>query len=251
MGRAKLLFIIALSSSFALFVLLGTSQAKDKEEAEKNVDAGTFGLYSSAHRVATETFTVKQGVGGAVIASEFKSAMGEQKAEQSSRLELTPSMELRQYSWKEVLPEKGEVTVTPNDTFLIEHFSTGQGDKQHEQNFLLPASTTILDDYFFVQREILAWKYLHMACRDEKGVFGCPLKQKIQFGTLNPHTRSSMPVSIEFMGMDKLTIHGKEQELSHFILHSEIGEWGFWLDPGDQFKLVRLLTDTGMEVVRD
>ena len=240
--------------AFAILVLSilslnSPAKAKDKAQAEKTVDAGAFGVYNSARRVATETFSVKQGPGGAVVDSEFKSEMGEQKAEQSSRLEMTPSMELRQYSWKEALPEKNEATVSPNDTFLIEHFSVGPNEKSRDQNFLLPASTTILDDYFFVHREILAWKYLHTACREEKGVFGCPLKQKMEFGTLNPHARSSMPVSIEFTGRDKVTIRGKEQELLHFILRGETGEWAFWLD--DQFKLIRLLADSGVEVVRD
>ena len=243
--RVLVLPVIAI---LGLMSLAPNARAKDKE-SENTVDAGAFGVYNSVHRIATETFSIKQGPDGAVIASEFKSEMGEQKAEQSSRLELTPAMELRQYSWKEALPEKNEVTVVPNDTFLIEHFSAGTNQKPHDQNFLLPASTTILDDYFFVHREILAWKYLHTACREEKGVFGCPLKQKIEFGTLNPHTRNSMPVTIEFAGRDKVTIRGKEQELLHFVLHAETGDWGFWLD--DQFKLVRLLADGGVEVVRD
>lgn len=229
--------------------LPSSAKEKEKDQPEKTVDAGVFGVYNSAHRVATETFSIKQGSEGAVVASEFKSDIGEQKAQQTSRLELTPGMDLRQYSWKELLPDKIEATVAPNDTFLIEHYTTGANDKQHEQNFLLPASTSILDDYFFVQREVLAWKYLHTACRDDKGVFGCPLHQKVEFGTLNPHARSSAPVSIEFAGRDKVTIRGKEQELLHFILRAETGDWTFWLD--DQFKLIRMQADGGVEIVRD
>ena len=223
--------------------------AKEKEAAEKIVDSGSFGVFNSSHRVATETFSIKQGAEGSVVSSEFKSEQGEQKAQQTSELQLTPSVELRQYAWKELLPEKTEATVLPNDTFLIERFGTGSNDKQHEQNFLLPASTSILDDYFFIQREVLAWKYLATACRQEKGGLGCPLKQKVQFGTLNPHARTSMPVSIEFTGREKLTIRGSEHELNRFILRSESGDWAFWLD--DEFKLVRLLADGGIEVVRD
>lgn len=213
------------------------------------MDAGSFGVFNSSHRVATETFSIKQGAEGSVVSSEFKSEQGEQKAQQTSELQLTPSVELRQYAWKELLPEKTEATVSPNDTFLIERFGAGSSDKQHEQNFLLPASTSILDDYFFIQREVLAWKYLATACRQEKGGLGCPLNQKVQFGTLNPHARSSMPVSIEFTGREKLTIRGSEHELNRFILRSESGDWAFWLD--DQFKLVRLLAEGGVEVVRD
>src|SRR5258708_2334543 len=214
-----------------------------KDSSDKIVDSGSFGVFNSSHRVATETFSIKQGAEGSVVSSEFKSEQGEQKAQQTSELQLTPSVELRQYAWKELLPEKTEATVSPNDTFLIERFGTGSNDKQHEQNFLLPASTSILDDYFFIQREVLAWKYLATACRQEKGGLGCPLKQKVQFGTLNPHARSSMAVSIEFAGREKLTIRGPEHELNRFILRSESAGWVCWLD--DQFKLVRLLADGG------
>jgi hypothetical protein len=242
---AKLL--LAAASVAGLLVV--SLSAKEKESSEKTVDSGSFGVYSAEHRVATETFSIRQGPEGSVVSSEFKSEQGEQKAEQSSQLELTPSVELRAYTWKETLPEKNEATVTPSDTFLIERFTANPSDKQHEQNFLLPASTTILDDYFFIQREVLAWKYLHAACRTEKGVFGCPRGQKVQFGTLNPHERSSMAVSIEFGGKEKVTIRGKEQELLRFNLRAETGDWAFWLD--DQFKLLRLQADGGMEVVRD
>jgi hypothetical protein len=221
--------------------------AKEKEAPEKTVDSGSFGVFNGGQRVATETFTISQGPQGSVVTSEFKSEQGEQKVQQTSRLELTPSVELREYTWKELLPEKTQATVTPNDTFLIERFTVG--DKQHDQNFLLPASTTILDDYFFIQREVLAWKYLHTACQSDKGALTCPKGQKVQLGTLNPHARSSMAVSVEFSGKEKVTIRGKEQELSHFKIRSESGDWAFWLD--DQFKLVRLQSEGGMEVVRD
>ncbi|HZP18459.1 MAG TPA: hypothetical protein VFB00_10860, partial [Terriglobales bacterium] len=146
-------------------------------------------------------------------------------------------------------PEKVEATVTPADPFLIERYTVGPDQKLHDQNFLLPTSTAILDDYFFIQREVLAWKYLAMACKRDRGPVQCPVKQKVQFGTLNPHARSSMPVSIEFAGKEKLNVQGKESELSRFNLKAETGDWAFWLD--DQFKLVRLLDEGGTEVVRD
>jgi len=227
--------------------VISMAVAKEKEASATTVDSGSFGVFNGEHRVATETFTIAQGPEGSIVSSEFKSEQGEQKAEQSSRLVLTPSVELREYTWKELLPEKNQVTVTPNESFLIEHFSTG--DKQHEQNFLLPASTTILDDYSFIQREVLAWKYLHTACKSEKGSLGCPKGQKTAFGTLNPHARSSMPVTIEYGGVEKLMIRGKQQDLSKFTLHAETGDWAYWLD--EQLKVVRLQSEGGVEVVRD
>ena len=223
--------------------------SKEKESSAKLIDSGTFGVYNAKHRVATETFSVRQDSGGSLISSEFRSEQGELKADQSSELELTPSGEIRKYTWKELAPDKIDATVEPSDTFLIEHFGTGPADR-HDQNFLLPASTAILDDYFFVQREVLAWKYLATTCPHDKGIPRCPVNQKTQFGTLNPHARSSMAVTIEFAGRDKVSIHGADRDLIRFVLRTEVGDWAFWLD--DQLKLVRLLAEgEGTEVLRD
>ena len=226
-----------------------TANEKAKGNADNLVDSGSFGVFSGGQRVATETFSIKQSDSGSLISSQFKSAQGEQKAEQSSELQLAPSSDLRAYDWKETEPEKGSANVVPDGTFLIEHFGAGPEAKQNAQNFLLPPSTAILDDYAFVHREVLAWKYLAVACQHDQGLPRCPKNQKMHFGTLNPHERSSMSVSIEFTGRDKITWHGTQQEFSHFLLSSETGDWNFWLD--DNLKLVRLLSDGGTEVIRD
>ena len=230
----------------------GLAAGKDKEKKQpgtKTVDSGSFGVFSSGTRVATETFSIEQSTTGSVISSQFKSTQGEKVADQSSEMQLTPSTELRSYQWKETNPEKMTASVAPNDAFLVETFTTGPDNKTHDQNFLLPASTAILDDYFFIQRELLVWKYLASACKYTGGTPSCPLHQKVQFGTLNPHARNSMSVAIEFAGRDKVSIHGSEVELSKFLLSSEVGDWAFWLD--DHLKLVRLLNEGGTEVVRD
>ncbi|HKW18345.1 MAG TPA: hypothetical protein VJO35_12635 [Terriglobales bacterium] len=240
---------LMLTALMGIALISSLAPATEKTVSPKMVDSGSFGVFNGAHRVATETFSIKQNAEGSVVSSEFKSAQGEQTAEQSSELDLSPSVELRRYEWKEVTPEKMNAVVEPNDTFLIEHVFSGQNEKPQNQNFLLPASTSILDDYFFVQREVLAWKFLATACKQQPAGLGCPQNQKVQLGTLNPHTRSSMLVTIEFTGKDKVMVKGSERELSRFMLKSESGDWAFWLD--DNFKLVRLLGDNGIEVLRD
>ena len=92
-------------------------------------------------------------------------------------------------------------------------------------------------------------QFLATVCKQEKAGLGCPANQKAQFGTLNPHARSSLLVSIEFTGKDKVTVRGAERELSRFMLRSETGDWAIWLE--DSFKIVRLLGDNGIEGVRD
>lgn len=242
--KLRRLAVVGLCCGLALPLL---AKEKEKQAPAKLVDSGTLGVYVAGHRAGTETFSIRQDANGSVVSSEFKAEQGEQKAVQSSELDLTPSVELRLYTWKETLPEKFEATVEPSDAFLVEHFGA-PGEKPDEQSFLLPASTSIVDDYFFIQREVLAWKYLATVCHRDKGPLQCP-KDKVQFGTLNPHQRSSMAVSIESTGSDKLIIRGAEKELNRFVLRSENGDWAFWLD--DQLKLVRMLADNGTEVLRD
>ncbi len=230
--------------------LAGTGKDKDKESADHIVDSGSFGVFMNGHRVATETFSIQQNNNGSVATSEFRTEAAADKAVQCSELRLNASGDIVKYEWKEVSPGQAQAVVLPNENFLIERSHNNPQDKQDEHPFLLPVSTSILDDYFFIHREILAWKFLATGCRQDKGQVQCPVSQRTQFGALNPHQRSSMPVSMEFSGREKITVHGVERELNRFNLKSEGGDWALWLD--DQFKVVRILvTSDNTEVVRD
>jgi hypothetical protein len=223
---------------------------KLKDAAAAAVDSGSFGVFINGRRVATETFSIQQSATGSVIASHFKTEEGVDPSAQTSELQLTPAGEIRKYEWKELGPGRAQATVAPNADFLMEHVSLGPGGKGEDQPFLLPASTNILDDYFFIHREVLVWRYLSTACKQEGGRVQCPASQKTQLGTLNPHQRSSTPVSVEFTGRDTVPIRGSPRELNKFILRSEGGEWTMWLD--DQFKLQRIVVASdNTEVVRD
>ena len=236
----------------ALLLLPIVALASDKDTKAKEgqmVDSGSLGVFVNGRRVATETFSIQQNPAGSVITSQFKTDEGE-KAVQNSDLQLTPNGEIRKYEWKELSPGKAQATVAPNNEFLMERVSKGTDDKPDEQPFLLPASTNILDDYFFIHREVLIWRYLATACRQEKGDVQCPAGQKTQFGALNPHQRSSLPLTVEFSGREKISIRGSERELNKFILRSEGGDWTMWLD--NQFKLQKILIPSdNTEVVRD
>jgi len=248
-------FISALvATSLCFATLLWAEPGKDKEkEAESPghiVDSGSFGVFVNGRRVATETFSITENNNGSVATSRFKTEPGIDPAEQTSQLQLTPNGELRKYEWKETSPGKSQAVVLPNETLLVERSYASPDAKPEEHPFLLPASTSILDDYFFMQREIIAWKFLAMACHKDNGRISCPVAQRVQFGVLNAHARSSMLISMEFAGKEKVPVHGAEQELNRITLKSELGEWSLWLD--DQFKLVRILVpEDNTEVVRD
>lgn len=221
--------------------------ALGKEADGKNVDSGSFGVFMKGRRVGTETFSITQNANGSVIQSEFKAEGTAGQATQNSEMQLTATGELRRYDWKELSPGKGQSVVVPNDQFLTQKWSANPQEKQQEQPYLLPASTSILDDYFFVHREVLAWKYLSSACTREKEGLRCP---RAQFGTMNPRQHASAPATMEYQGRDKVSIRGTEHELNKLELKSETGSWLIWFD--DQFKVLRIsIPSENTEVVRD
>lgn len=246
--------VLATLELFLMSVTVAMGKDKDKEKDKdpgiQMVDSGSFGVFMNGRRVATETFSIKQGSKGSVVTSEFKADGASETSTQNSELQLNAAGELQKYEWKEVSPGKAQAVVVPNDSFLLERVTVNPTEKAHEHPFMLPTSTSILDDYFFVQREVLAWKYLAIGCRQNKGQVECPANQKTQFGTLNPHEVSSTPVSMEFSGKEKVAIRGTERELDRFTLKTENGDWSMWLD--DQFKVIRIvIADANTEVVRD
>ena len=228
-----------------------TPKEKEKEHEGKNVDSGSFGIFQNGHRVGTETFSIYQTSNGSVIQSEFKTENAPTEAVQTSEMHLTAGGEIRRYEWKELSPDKAVSMVLPNSDFLTQKWSSGPQEKEHEQPYLLPTSTSILDDYFFVHREVLAWKFLGQACKQDKGqVPQCPLKQRVQFGTLNPHQHSSAPLSAEFLGREKVSLKSVPQDLIKLELKNDAGTWQLWLD--DQFKVMRMsIVGENTEVVRD
>jgi hypothetical protein len=243
--------IVKLAVVVAVMAPLISSAVDKNDTSGQMVDSGALGVFLNGKRIATETFTIQQSATGSVIASQFKTDEGvADKAAQSSELQLTPNGDIRKYEWKEIAPGKAQATVAPSNEYLMEHVSGSGNEKPEDQPFMLPASTSVLDDYVFIHREVLIWRYLATACKREKGVVQCPANQKTQFGAINPHQRSSLPLSVEFQGRDKVGIRGTEQELNKFVLHSEGGDWVMWLD--DQFKLQRILVAAdSTEVIRD
>lgn len=237
-----------MAGALALPLIAGATDKKDANS--QMVDSGSLGVFMNGRRIATETFSIQQNATGSVISSQFKTEEGTDKAAQTSELQLAPNGDLRKYEWKEISPGKAEATVTPNNDYLMEHISANANEKAQDQPFMLPLSTSVLDDYVFIHREVLVWRYLATACKRDNGSVQCPANQKTQFGALNPHQRSSLPLSVEFLGRDKIGIRGTERELNKFILRSEGGDWTMWLD--DQFKLQRIfVTGDNTEVVRD
>jgi hypothetical protein len=214
----------------------------------KAVDSGTFSVYVAGQRVATETFQIVQGSSFSTTTSEFKSETPQGKSAQKAELQIAATGELRRYEWHELSPGKAQIVVEPSEQFLIEHIVPEAPDKPIEQPFVLPLSTMMLDDYFFSQREILAWRYLSQACSE--GLKQCR-PGKVQFGVLVPRQRAPLIATLEYAGVEKVNVRGVQQELNRVNLTiSDDSEWALYLD--GNMKLVRILIPNDKtEVVRD
>jgi hypothetical protein len=222
---------------------------KEKEHEGKNIDSGSFGVYQNGHRVGTETFSIYQTGNGSVIQSEFKTANTPPDV-QTSELQLTAQGDIQRYQWTEVSPDQAESEVTPNNEFLMQKWRSGPLGKEQEQPYLLTLSTSILDDYFFIHREVLVWKFLAAACKQEKGQVQCPVKQRTRFATMNPHEHSSAALSAEYLGRETVPLKSGPRDLLKLELRTDAATWQLWLD--DQFKVMRIsIVGENTEVERD
>jgi hypothetical protein len=244
---AKTLWFAAI---MAFAVCAGPAYGKEKE-AGQIVDSGSFAVMKNGHRVATEKFSVQKSASGATITAELAAEPNVDSARQNSELKLTPGGDIMRYEWHDLSAGKADVVVLPNEQFLIERITTPTNPKPAEQPFLMPVSTVILDNNSFVQREVLAWRYLASSCKQENGKTLCP-KEAAQFGVLVPQDHISMKVSIEPVGTEKLKINGAERELVRLHLKDDSGDWMLWLDDQNSFKLMRIVVmGDNTEIVRD
>lgn len=229
----------------ALPALAGDKKKKKEELPATVVDSGSFGVFVSGRRVATETFTIKQKEDMSITSSDIK--MEGSSQQQHSELQLTPHGDLIRYDWKESGPEKGETTVEPSQQFLMQKVKAN--DKYTEQPYLMPSTTAVLDDYFFSHRELLLWRYIAGSCDPKAGEQGCQL-QKAQYGFVVPRQRTSGMANLSYIGKETVSLHGTAKETNKFSLTSDFGDWVLYLDSTN--KLVRVLVlGEGTEIVRD
>ena len=227
--------------------LAGAGEKKEKPSGAQTVDSGSFGVFIKGQRVATETFSIEQQDSNSTIKSQLKEASG--PASQKSDLEMTAGGELVRYDWSQ--GAGGSLTVLPKDEFLLEKISTAAYSKPAEQSFLLPNTSAILDNNFFVHREVLAWRYLAANCKPQPEGMKCQ-NAPGDFGVLVPQDRTSMHVRLQFVGKEKVSFRGAERELLRINLTGENYAWALWLDDLDHFKLMKVtIAADNTEVVRD
>jgi hypothetical protein len=236
-----------LAGSLAVCAYAADKKDKSKPAPNKTIDSGTFGIFIKGQRVASETFHIEQQEGTTIIKSQLKEASGGDSS-QKSDMEISATSELLRYEWSQ--SSGGSLSVFPDNEFLKEKISAPGAAKPTEQAFLMPGASPILDNNFFVHREVLAWKYLAIApCKDENGQRHC---EPADFGVLVPQDRSSTTVRMALVGKEKVMIRGTERELLRLSLRGDGFEWALWLDDHDQFKLIKIaIPADNTEVVRD
>jgi len=229
-----------------VIIFVASCAVAAKAPAGQIIDAGSFGVYLNGARVATETFKIEQRPEGSIAKSELKAQDG---ATQRSEMELTPQGNIIHYGWEQLEPHKEQVTVVPKDEFLSEIINAGSNSKTYNVPHLMPHSTPILDDNFFLHREILMWRFLAAGCTSKPEGLQCSTAPQ-QFGVLVPTQHLAEKVTIDFKDREKISLKGKQVECSAFNLHTEESDWIVFLD--DQEKMVRIVgSASGLEVVRD
>ncbi len=247
MSRQSGIHNLAKFTAILLLAACLPSWAASKKAPVNVIDSGIFDIMIGGKKVATETFQISQEADFSLAKGTLKTEDGS-KESQSYELELLPSGNLRKYVWSETGGSNGQSTIEPQNDFLVQHINATTLQKAVEQSYILPPSTAVLDDYFFSHRELLLWRYLATNCA-KPSAQGCPMP-KTNFGAIVPRQRNSMSVSLEFKGREKLMLHGKEVELSRFLMHTESDDWSLWMD--DQYKLQRVLVDSDQtEVIRE
>ena len=241
----------ALLAAVSLAVSAAAADKKNQAKAApaQTVDAGSFGIFMKGVRVATETFSIQQETSSSVIKSQLKQTVGADPISQKSDLEMTAAGELIRYEWSQ--SSGGSLSVFPNNEFLLEKISTASSSKPAEKPFLMPSSSAILDNNFFVHREVLIWRYLAAACKPEGGAMKCQ-QDPGDFGVLVPQDSTSMHVRMELVGKEKIPVRGTDRELMRLNLKGDDFDWALWVDEQDHFKLIRVaIPADNTEVVRD
>ena len=246
--------IVRAATLLAAVSLMVSAAAADKKNQAKAapaqaVDSGSFGIFMKGVRVATETFSIEQQANSSVVKSQLKQTVGSDPVTQKSDLEMTGSGELIRYEWSQ--SSGGSLSVFPNNEFLLEKISTASSSKPAEKPFLMPSSSAILDNNFFVHREVLIWRYLAAACKPEGGAMKCQ-QDPGDFGVLVPQDSTSMHVRMELVGKEKIAVRGTARELMRLNLKGDDFDWALWVDEQDHFKLIRVaIPADNTEVVRD
>jgi hypothetical protein len=247
---------------FFIFSLAIFSLNAADGKAAQVMDSGSFGIFVNGNRVGTETFSIEKREDLGVTSSELKFTVGELRADQSSEMQLTAKGDLKIYSWRSSIPAKEEATVVPKDDLLVEHLLPAD-QKKIDVPHLLPASTIILDDYFFSHRQMLVLRYISAKCKFITGAVQC---DPAEYLVLVPHQHASAKIKMRLEGASIVKIKGVDKPVMTLRMESDSQKWMFFSDestgksPSDQwllmvddhFRILKMSTpNSNVEIIRD
>jgi hypothetical protein len=239
---------VLIMAALALQTAAARSKDEKKHDAKQMVDAGAFDVIVKGQHVITERFSIEEQSGISIVKAELKETTGTDPM-QKSEVEFTSQGHLLRYDWSD--NSGSSLSVMPDNDFLREKITAPGQSKPAEQPFLMPSTSMILDNNFFVQREILAWRYLAADCKSDAGSLKCQ-QDPAEFGVLVPQDRTSTSVRLVLVGKEKVHIRGVERDLLRLNLTGENFQWSLWLDDQDHFKLMRVsIPADDTEVVRE
>lgn len=234
--------------------LTGATAQAEKPTAGLRVDAGTFLVLEHGTAIARESFTVTSVAEGSITESTIRVLDGS-KGEQRFRLELAGDGGLRRYEWHEAAPGRGHLLLAPDGAFLKQQVGT-KTEENIGQSYVLTASTVVLDNNFFILRELLIWRYLREFCQPEAGHMACPAKEApiSHLPAVVPLHHYSMQVAIRLEGPEKVALGASpalhEVELLRFAVEDDTGQWLLWVD--SQYRLQRLMhAGETIEILRE
>jgi hypothetical protein len=239
---------VLIMAAVALQTAAARSKDEKKHDTRQMVDSGAFDVIVKGQHVITESFSIEEQSGISIVKAQLKETAGNDPV-QKSELEFTSLGNLLRYEWND--NSGGSLSVMTDNDFLKEKITAPGSSKPAEQSFLMPSTSMILDNNFFVQREVMAWRYLALDCKSEGGGLKCQ-QGPAEFGVVVPQERTSMSVRLELVGKEKVSIRGAQRDLLRVNLSGENFQWSLWLDDQDHFKLMRVsIPADDTEVVRE
>ena len=209
---------------------------KDKTEPAKPIDSGSFGVFIKGQRVATETFSIEQRNGISIIKSQLKETAGSDNVPRSPIWKSQPLENSSRYEWSQ--SSGGSLTRSSDNEFLIEKIQSQVRQNPPNSAFLLPSAPPILDNNFFVHREVLAWRYLWPPiCKPEGRELQVPAGCRPTLACWSRRTAPPCTSAWNWSEKKRSRSRGTERELLRLNLTRRHFDWALWVDDADHFKL--------------
>jgi hypothetical protein len=232
---ARVAMLLAVSLGLAAGARAGAKKGQGGQNSSETVAAGSFGVFIPGQRAATETFTIRQQANTSTIKAQLQQTSVADPVSQKSNLEITANGGGLRYEWSQ--SSVASLAVLPNNQFLLEKISTPSSSKPAERPFLMANTSFILDNNFFVHREVLVWRYLATSLEARRQQFPVPTGSGKFRSTCSsgPELDAGAPGT---GGQEKIQVRRTDRDLMRVNLKDDDFDSALGLDEQDHFKLI-------------